>query len=647
MLKNKEILPNKYWIEEEKIVKQVKWEWEIGSSTITSKRDAKEKDLEKYYVPATKKNKVNINSIYTTIQTLMSVYYNDRSIVEFAPRKSASQIYADTLNKMAEFDYDEMWLDEIDFQWNFDRFFFWVGIKVLDWWNKVTSTPISKVISPLSWIPDPQWWFSISSHRWAWFEVEDTKDNLLKSKWYFNIDLVNDAPADKQEEIRIAYKEGRDLIDVWVQDTPNKKYSIYHHYTIVDWYKYLVTLANQKTLVIRMERIEPVLEEEKENPLLVPFPIALKYYSPIKWDPYGISVPDLLRDKQTAESKLFNLAVIKETRNSLWEDIYYDGKAIKNAKTISNPTINPKAIPVNRRDWESIQSYVWRLPKEQSTNPSFNVWSQIQLQNSLSTWLDANSLWISWTWNETATEAQITQKNANLRFILWTKIGKFWEQDFWKHWRRSYYAHLKWDDKKEIRLSENFWNSFFVFSRADFLTKEDIDVKIISSSEKESQKQKTKNDLFAIYPQYMADEKVPEVGKLQLKRKALEMIWLSKDLIWQITYNIDEDTALLDVELMNEWEEPQEPKEWQDHLTFINIYQAAVDSEIKFNAIIERKSLYSQSLEAQAEQARRIASWEWKKDNTIWNIAASNASQQQSSNLWAQQADVASLANNI
>tara|TARA_R110002051_G_scaffold91273_2_gene160531 strand:- start:225 stop:398 length:174 start_codon:yes stop_codon:yes gene_type:complete len=57
---------------------------------------------------------------------------------------------------MAEFDYDEMNLEEIDYKWNWDRFFFGVGIKVLDGWDEETSTPIFRNISPLSWIPDPQ-----------------------------------------------------------------------------------------------------------------------------------------------------------------------------------------------------------------------------------------------------------------------------------------------------------------------------------------------------------------------------------------------------------------------------------------------------------------------------------------------------------
>jgi hypothetical protein len=80
-------------------------------------------DLEKYYVAATKEDKVSVHTIYTTMQTLMSVFYNDKAVVEFEGRTSSAQSYADNLNKLVEFDYDEMGLDKVDYQWIWDSFF--------------------------------------------------------------------------------------------------------------------------------------------------------------------------------------------------------------------------------------------------------------------------------------------------------------------------------------------------------------------------------------------------------------------------------------------------------------------------------------------------------------------------------------------
>jgi hypothetical protein len=53
----------------------------------------------------------------------MSVYYSDKMVVNFAPRKINLIEKAAQINRLAEFDYDEMELDKLDYQWNFDRFF--------------------------------------------------------------------------------------------------------------------------------------------------------------------------------------------------------------------------------------------------------------------------------------------------------------------------------------------------------------------------------------------------------------------------------------------------------------------------------------------------------------------------------------------
>ena len=619
------IISNPYKVDEELLVSQIQSEYTSGLESVQAKRKIRENDVKKFYVPTTKKDKVSINSVYTTLQTLMSVYYADRMVVEWIGRKITAMGTANSLNSVAKFDYDEMGLDKLDYKWNWDRFFFGVWIKVLDGWNSVTNTPTASVLSPLSWIPDPRGGFSAETHRWAGFEVESTLANLKANKHYYNTDLINWAAAWLQDEIRQAYQSGRSITDQGFEQVMNKKYSIYHHYTAHEGFKYLVTLANDRTTIIRMVRLEPITKEERLNPLLVPFPIALKYYSPVEGDPYGISVPDLMRDKQMAESHMFNLALIKETRNTLWEDLFFNPKVIKNVKQLTTPTINPKAIPANVRDGDNIANSLFRLPKEQQTNAAFNVGSQLQFQNSLSTGLDSNALWIQSGDVQTATEAQITQKNANLRFILGTKIGKWGEETFWKLWMRSYQFNLKPRSKKAFYISSWFGVKHYEFRKRDFITNEMLDVKIVSTSEKESMMQKQKADFFAIAPQLLADPATSNVSKAFIKRKMLRLSNISEDEIAVMQHkSIEEMAAEVDVELINAWEKPTAPKTWQDHLTFIFAFHQAKDNDIKYDAIRERETLY-------IEEGQNVP--EAPTDGTLWNIAASNASQQNSARI--------------
>lgn len=617
---------SKFWLEEQKVLTQTQKEYTDWYGYIVAKREQRRKDLRNLYVPATKTNKVNVNSVYTTMQTLMSVYYNDKMIVAFQWRKSTDAGKAENLNKLADYDYDVMELDKVDYEWNWDRFFFWVGIKLIDGWDKVTNTPIARTITPLAWIPDARGWFTIESHRYAGFEVEMTKAQM-NQLGYANVALVNAWPETEQSNIRNAYMLGRDLINLDVESTPNQKYDIYHHYTIIWSHKYLVTTANYRSVILKVTRLEAVSKEEKDNPLKVPFPIALKYYSPVKGDAMWISVPDLLRDKQNAESKLFNLAIIKETRNALWEDLYYDGKMIKDAKNLTRPTINPKAIPVNVPDGKSLAQSVFRAPKEGSTQWTFNANQNIQFQNSLSTWLDANTLGVqAWAW-QTATEAQITQKNANLRFILGTKIGRWGEETFYKLYLRAYALNLKPSSKKVIYVTKTFGSQYFEFKKGDLISDEStIDIKIVSNSERESLQNKEKADFYALAPQILADPTTPEISKLFIKRKMLRLANLSEEEVMiMVPPTVDERLAQLDVELINNGEEPQAILDGQDHLTYIEVYHSANDSAEKYEAITKRNEAY---LEEKQRQAKEGAPVGWQQgDNTIGNIAASNASQ--------------------
>jgi hypothetical protein len=49
----------------------------------------------------------------------------------------------------------------------------------------------------------------------------------------------------------------------------NASVTIYHHFTIYQGKKYLVTTDADKKIILRMKSIEPVLKEEKKDPTLI------------------------------------------------------------------------------------------------------------------------------------------------------------------------------------------------------------------------------------------------------------------------------------------------------------------------------------------------------------------------------------------
>jgi len=630
---------------EEDVLKQVKEEHSQGYNAVVSKRKVMAKDLKSYYVPATKKDKVNEHTIYTTMQTYMSVNYTDRAVVEFEERTAANAPFAQNLNRLREFDYVEMEDDKTNFQWIWDAGFHWVGIKLTDWWDDITKTPISRVMSPLSWIPDPQGGVSIDSHRWCGFEAEITKAELNRKGAYVNVELVNSMPWTEQEAIRNAYQDGRDLFDFWVDWKENEKYSIYHHYTRIDWVPYIITTANEHTLIIRMRELKAAFEDEKKDPTRIGFPVALKYVSPLKGDPFGISYPDLLRDKQTANSKLINLTLVSATRNALWDDKLYNPKKIKNVKDLQTPTIGGKYIAANVNEGENLSNALMTVQKENPTKLPFSIEEKLFSLTSLSTGINANTMWIGWMQNMTAAESQSIQKNANLRFVLNSRVGLWWEKDAVRQWIRSYVLHLSASAKKTFKVTSVFGSSYFELGRKDFISSENLVINVRSKSEIEEERNKYKNDLYWLAPQFLADPEVPTVGKLKLKRKMADFGLLSDEEIAELTLNVDEENAKLDVELMNAWEEPVKLEDNQDHLIYISVYHSADDTPQKWEAISARKQAYLESAKRAAEQQGQLmaAAGQWG-GNTQQNIASSNAASRQGAAIQQEATQTASLA---
>jgi len=611
--------------QELKILSQIQDEYDAWIAAIRNKRRRMKTDLQKYYVEATKKDKVSVHSIYTTMQTLMSVYYTDKPVVTFEWRTSSAQSYADNINRLVEFDYEEMELDKVDYQWLWDSFFHWVGIKLISGWDKTTSTPIEKVMSPLSWVPDPLGWFSIESHRWAWFEAQATKAEL-RALWYNNVDLINNGTYNKQEEIRQAYQEGRDISDIVGETSENDKYNIYHHYTRINGKPFLITTANENTLIIRKIEIPAVMSEEKKDPTKISFPIALKYFSPLKGDPFGVSIPDLLRDKQTADSKLINLTLITAIRNAFGDDKIYNPKKIKNIRDLQKPSIDGKWIAADVNPNEPLSNVITTVPKDNPTSLPFNIEEKLTYLNHLSSGIDVNQMWISGGGNMTATQAQQLQKNANLRYVLWAKIWLWWEKTAWRLWYRAYIYNMWPKDKKVFNITNVFGSSYFELTKDDFITEADLRIKIVPTSEIETKREKYKNDLYATAPQILADPTVPKVGKLLLKRKMLDFGLLSDEEINKITLDIDEENAKAEVELINAWYEASEPKDWEDHLTYLSVLYWADDNEQKWKAIKAREEAWRASEMKKAQEMGQMnEAMNWA-DNTMNNIMASNAS---------------------
>ena len=104
-----------------------------------------------------------------------------------------------------------------------------------------------------------------------------------------------------------AYQDATNITPVVSDTTPNKEWDIYTHFFICEGKKYKAITNGNKTCLHAFYYLNPVTEEEKKDESKIPFPISLRYAFYDYGRPYGISTVDMLRDTQSALTKLFNL----------------------------------------------------------------------------------------------------------------------------------------------------------------------------------------------------------------------------------------------------------------------------------------------------------------------------------------------------
>lgn len=84
----------------------------------------------------------------------MALQYSDEMTVEFVGRQLGADMIAEQLENLARFDFEEMEMDKLSYNVEWDRLFFGVGILVFDHWDTVKKVPIYRRMNPLTWIPD-------------------------------------------------------------------------------------------------------------------------------------------------------------------------------------------------------------------------------------------------------------------------------------------------------------------------------------------------------------------------------------------------------------------------------------------------------------------------------------------------------------
>ena len=605
---------DKFDLDYDDIITQVKEEIRLSREYVKDKRVEWRSRFRLYNNQRKQKDKIGDTSIFNVMSTMLAVYYSDELQVSFKGREIGDTTQAANIENTAKFDYDEMEMDVLNYLVQWDRLFFGVGIRQISEWNDATKTPIPKSLSALCWLPDPSGGMDMRFFRWSGFEVNYNRGELEANDCFFNLDLLpkqNAKEGSEKELDRQAYTEAQGLNRTTDQSTGNQdteSYDMVDHFTILRGSdgvrrKYLVTVDDSVTNLFRCEEIMPVTKKEKDDPSLVPFPLTLNYYMPSREDPMGTSVPDLIEDKQRAKSIIKNLRISAQ-KAGLYPMYLYNRDKILNRRdldfafnkfvAVRGDVNNGVLMPFNKAP----------LGLGESLNNEQALDSDIEIATGSS----RNSSGVLSEEQRTLGEQEITQANANLRYILGSKINSWGEKRFWKLWYRLYQQNFAGTAKKIIRIQSALGSQFSQITRKTFITNQDPDIAIKSRMESEQKRNMDRMAFTAIAPLYINDPMLPASSRNFSRRYLLQLQPLPQEIIAiMVPDGPDETTAKMENELLSKDNTEPEVEMDQDHLSHIVIHLQAEKTAATMAHIQAHRIAYQQSGQAEKDKALQEA----------------------------------------
>ena len=457
------------------LIDQIEAEYQLAWWFMKPKHDEWAVRLKLYNNQKRDKEAIGDPLLFTIHQTVLASLYSDRLGVDFLGREEGDEEVAENLNSLANYDYDEMEKDVIDYEWDWDASFFGRGLLLNFEFDRALKCPTPEVIDVMTWLRDPRA-TSVNGDRkgrgamkFGGREIRLSKSDMEKSGIYFNFnglkadtsDIRSLIDANVQARAQAQGYQDMSKFEKLVGD--NADYRVLEWFTHWKGKKVLVGLAAGRTRVVRFTEIKGEVWPIIDRPL---YPIAHD------WD--GVSIPDLVEDKQRARAVVQNLG-LAGIKLGLHPTYLYNSNLIKNRGNL-NVDFN-KHIPVDGNPTGAIQT-VERQTVKQEVNWILEILDSAAQRATATPDIQQGA---SPDTKRTATETNMISSKVDTRYSLSAKIFGWSEKRFWKQWYALYKEHFEKDiDEKVIRIVGAMGAKWRPLTRENIVANTDPDIKIES-----------------------------------------------------------------------------------------------------------------------------------------------------------------------
>lgn len=532
------------------------------------------------------KTKIGDPLLFTVFQTLLASLYDDRLNVGFGPREVGDEEMSENLSMTAEFDYDEMRKNLIDFEWDWDTLFMGNGLLLTHEFDRDKMCPRPQVMDPCTTLRDPR---AVAFNgdangnnacRFWGREITATKSELENNPEYFDIDELKVGKELKSllSQSKQKRRKAQGLAEINEKEDElkeNAEFNLVEWYTHLNGEKYIITLGNSQTKLIRATKIN-----EKRWPA-----INRKLFpSAHDWD--GVSVPDIVEDKQRARAILQNLGLMSAKADV--EPMYlFNEDRIKNRSDLKfgynkfirvqgDGSVNDAIQPMNKPAVHQQVSWIMELMDQSSQRALATPEIQQGIVSEKS---------------RTLGELELVSAKVDTRYSLAAKIFGWSEAEFWQGWYQGYKKHFKGKiDKKMVRIAGVWGPEVRPFKREDLIGTADPDIIIESKIVAEAKRIKERNAFTQYYGiivnnpdanRRFADK---ELAKLNgLKTQQIKMLF---------PMTLDEMEADMENEILEKNQQAKVEVQ-QDHQSHIIIHMKLNDSKIRDKHIeTHKKAMY-------------------------------------------------------
>lgn len=559
--------------------------------------------------------------IFGIFQTLLAALYSDKMTVTWEGNEEGDEDTAENLNGLSEYDYKRMKKAVADFVWIWDALFFGRGLMNLEEFDRSARfmCPIPENYDSMTFIRDP---LAVSAAgdikgngamRFGGREIGMTKWQMKENGQFINLSELrrgNDIKSLLEQAIK-ARADAQGLQQLFGnQGTAfaadllgNSEYNILEWKTVWKNKKVKVWLGNNLKTVVRYK----VIGDLSKSWGLMDRPL---YPTAHSWE--GVSIPDLVEDKQRQRAVAMNLG-LNILKSDLYPSYLYNEKMIKNPNDLrkihesnkfiavkgENTDVRAAMQPVNKFtvDKQLLNFILDSLDVSAQRATAAPDMAQGQLSND----------------KRTLGELNLVASKVDTRQGLAAKIFGWSEEAFWIQYYLLYKEHFADKiDTKVIRLNGAFGAKWRKLTKDQIIAEVDPDVTVEATSIVDAKTFKERV-LLTAYGQLIIND--PTVNKRYLEKRLGKLNGLKHDELERLfPPTVDELLAERENDKINEDKLPEIHVN-DNHIVHWEIHSKAAETDAKlahmeahFQAMMIQKNQPELFPQAQPQQSGQPAS---------------------------------------